>query len=70
MFAFGSETAWQWGIQMSRFRIVLAALVVFAIHSAPAWAEKRAALVIGNAAYVNSGALTNPVNDANDVAAA
>jgi uncharacterized caspase-like protein len=37
--------------------------------AAPAWAEKRAALVIGNAAYVNSGALANPVNDANDVAA-
>jgi uncharacterized caspase-like protein len=35
----------------------------------PAMAEKRVALVIGNGAYVSSGALSNPVNDARDVAA-
>ena len=31
--------------------------------------EKRVALVIGNAAYPGAGALKNPVNDANDIAA-
>src|SRR5215510_11543579 len=33
-------------------------------------AEKRVALIIGNAAYQNTPALSNPVNDAEDVAAA
>lgn len=32
--------------------------------------QKRLALVIGNGAYVNASPLENPVNDANDVAAA
>lgn len=32
--------------------------------------EKRVALVIGNSEYANAGRLTNPVNDAKDVAAA
>jgi uncharacterized caspase-like protein len=36
---------------------------------APANAEKRVALVIGNAAYPGAGALKNPANDANDIAA-
>jgi uncharacterized caspase-like protein len=35
-----------------------------------AQAEKRVALVIGNAAYQNTPALGNPVNDADDMAAA
>ena len=35
----------------------------------PAMADaKRVALVIGNSAYVNTGSLSNPVNDANIVA--
>jgi uncharacterized caspase-like protein len=37
---------------------------------APAAAQKRVALIVGNAAYVNAGALANPANDANDMAAA
>jgi hypothetical protein len=37
---------------------------------APAAAEKRVALVVGNGAYQNAPALPNPRNDAQDVAAA
>ena len=51
-------------------RTALTALLTVLVCISPALAEKRAALIIGNAAYVNSPALTNPVNDANDVAAA
>lgn len=36
--------------------------------AAPAKAEKRLALIIGNAAYAGTGALRNPVNDARDMA--
>ncbi len=36
----------------------------------PAAAQKRVALIIGNAAYVHAGALANPANDAGDMAAA
>src|SRR5262249_33598582 len=35
-----------------------------------AFAEKRVALVIGNAAYPGTATLANPINDAEDVAAA
>lgn len=35
-----------------------------------AHAEKRTALVIGNAKYAHAGALANPANDASDIAAA
>lgn len=35
-----------------------------------AWAERRVALVIGNSAYVNTSALANPANDAEDMAQA
>ncbi|MDT3380418.1 caspase family protein [Labrys neptuniae] len=38
--------------------------------SAPAWADKRIALVIGNSAYRNTVPLPNPRNDATDVAKA
>ena len=50
----------------------LLACVAFAavIASAPALAERRVALVIGNSAYKHAGELTNPVNDATDMAAA
>ncbi|MBZ0148885.1 MAG: SUMF1/EgtB/PvdO family nonheme iron enzyme [Pseudorhodoplanes sp.] len=43
------------------------AMVIFAIE---AHAEKRVALVIGNAAYQNTPALSNPVNDGEDLATA
>ncbi|TBW36587.1 hypothetical protein EYW49_13385 [Siculibacillus lacustris] len=43
----------------------LALLVAFA---GPAFAERRVALVIGNSTYKNVVALTNPKNDAEDVA--
>ncbi|MDZ4843214.1 MAG: caspase domain-containing protein [Hyphomicrobium aestuarii] len=38
-----------------------------AVFSLPALAEKRVALVIGNAAYVAASPLANPVNDATDI---
>ena len=40
------------------------------IAASAAQAEKRVALVIGNAAYQNTPALPNPINDAEDMAAA
>src|SRR5688572_29008269 len=43
--------------------------VIFACLAFPALAEKRVALVIGNAAYKHAPALTNPKNDAEGVAA-
>ncbi len=47
----------------------LFAVCVIAIQPAGA-AEKRIALVIGNATYANAAPLTNPANDAQDMAAA
>jgi uncharacterized caspase-like protein len=41
-----------------------------ACFAAPAWAEKRVALVIGNGAYRSVPALDNPINDAADMAMA
>jgi uncharacterized caspase-like protein len=50
---------------------VLATVAVMALMSiAPAFADKRVALVIGNGAYRNAARLPNPPNDAQDVAAA
>src|SRR5271166_412686 len=46
------------------------ALAVYGLALFPAAAEKRVALVIGNAAYTHANALTNPVNDAADIAKA
>jgi uncharacterized caspase-like protein len=43
--------------------------MIFALD-APANAETRVALVIGNAAYQNTAALANPEHDAEDMAAA
>ena len=48
---------------------VIAALIV-GIVTAPAFADNRVALVIGNGAYKNAPRLPNPPNDAADVAAA
>jgi uncharacterized caspase-like protein len=53
-------------------RQALAALVavMLGIGTAPSFADNRVALVIGNGAYQHSPRLTNPTNDAADVAAA
>jgi hypothetical protein len=48
------------------FAFCLASLVLMSMD---ARAEKRVALIIGNGAYKNVQALTNPTNDATDVAA-
>jgi uncharacterized caspase-like protein len=45
-------------------------LVALLLMLAPAKAEKRVALVVGNTHYEHSPTLSNPVNDANDIAAA
>jgi uncharacterized caspase-like protein len=55
---------------MSRILAVIAFLVASLSLPAGAGAQKRVALVIGNAAYINSAALANPVNDAADMAKA
>ena len=46
------------------------ALFFLILLAAPALAEKRVALVIGNSAYVHAPALPNPKNDAEALAAA
>lgn len=46
------------------------ALVLCCFFVTAAFAEKRVALVIGNAKYLYAGELANPVNDASDMAAA
>src|SRR5262249_51365316 len=53
-------------------RALKACLVMLLLASAShtSIAEKRVALVIGNGAYVNTTPLTNPRNDAEDMAAA
>ncbi len=48
-------------------RLALFLIALFLLTS-PGMAQKRVALVIGNAAYTNAGALENPANDANDMA--
>jgi hypothetical protein len=45
------------------------AIALTLLLALPAAAQKRAALVVGNSAYVNANALLNPANDAGDVAA-
>jgi uncharacterized caspase-like protein len=50
--------------------LVFAVLALKFLSAFPALAEKRVALVIGNAAYVNETRLANPEKDARDVAAA
>jgi uncharacterized caspase-like protein len=49
--------------------LLAAMCAVFGGLSTPAQAEKRVALVIGNSAYQDTGKLTNPTNDASDMAA-
>jgi uncharacterized caspase-like protein len=55
---------------MPWFRWFILGLLLQALAVSPAAAAKRVALVIGNAAYQQAGALTNPVNDAADMAKA
>jgi len=54
---------------LQMLRLVLASLFLV-FGPAAALAQKRVALVIGNSAYQHTPALTNPVNDARDMAAA
>src|SRR5271165_6839469 len=55
---------------MLYLRLVIAAALLQVIAVLPAAAEKRVALVIGNGAYQKAPELTNPKNDAEDMAAA
>ena len=58
------------GILMGTFFRVCLALLACWLGYGPARAETRVALVIGNGAYANKAVLPNPINDAEDVAAA
>lgn len=53
---------------MGRCFVTFLAWAFLLIGLAPADAERRVALVIGNGAYLNATKLTNPTNDAADVA--
>lgn len=55
---------------MRLLTLLLAALTSIVAGLAPAMAETRVALVIGNGAYRNTTTLANPLNDARDVSAA
>jgi uncharacterized caspase-like protein len=50
--------------------LCLGGLIAAVTLAAPAVAERRVALVIGNAAYTHAPALANPANDASDMAEA
>jgi uncharacterized caspase-like protein len=56
---------------MARLLTLFVSMAFLAVVTvAPALADKRVALVVGNAAYKNAGELTNPKNDATDMSAA
>jgi hypothetical protein len=55
---------------MPRPHRLLAPILVYLVLVLSAAAEKRVALVVGNSAYAHANALTNPVNDAGDMAKA
>jgi uncharacterized caspase-like protein len=55
---------------MPWFRWLVLGLMLQPLAATPSAAAKRVALVVGNAAYQQAGALTNPVNDAADMAKA
>lgn len=57
-------------VAIGRLAGALLLLAAAVLGAAPAMAETRVALVIGNAAYRSFGPLANPANDARDVAAA
>ena len=48
---------------------IIAASLAFGLMIAPAFGERRVALVVGNSQYDHASALSNPSNDADDVAA-
>jgi uncharacterized caspase-like protein len=56
--------------RLSLLLLFLLAQICLLAQLSPSYADKRIALVIGNAHYKNTPALANPVNDANDVAQA
>ncbi|MGQ0455965.1 MAG: caspase family protein [Hyphomicrobium sp.] len=56
-------------IELHPIRRLIACVVGILSLVTPATAEKRVALIIGNAAYAHAGALANPANDAKDMAA-
>jgi hypothetical protein len=49
--------------------IWITSIFLFLLAAVPALAERRVALVIGNATYKNTAPLVNPTNDASDLAA-
>ncbi len=55
---------------MFRIRYCFAVVAACGAFAAPASAEKRLALIIGNSAYTSASRLANPANDAADMAAA
>jgi formylglycine-generating enzyme required for sulfatase activity len=55
---------------MALFRALIGIAIIFLCGPAGAISEKRVALVIGNSAYENAGALANPLRDAKAVAQA
>jgi uncharacterized caspase-like protein len=55
-------------LALKRLVAMLCGVVALLAVSAPAAAEKRVALVIGNSAYQHTAALKNPSNDATDIA--
>ena len=55
---------------MRLFAAFACAVTLICFGALPGHAEKRVALVIGNGAYQNTAALSNPVNDADDMAVA
>lgn len=56
--------------QRAAARLVVGLAVLLSALTAPAHAEKRVALVIGNAAYTEAGRLANALNDARGIGAA
>ena len=54
---------------LPRLAIFFALVAAMALSAVEAHAEKRVALVIGNATYAHTAALRNPRNDASDIAA-
>jgi uncharacterized caspase-like protein len=58
------------GVCLSAIAACLAGGIVAVALAQPAAAQKRVALIIGNAAYAHAGQLANPANDAADMAAA
>jgi uncharacterized caspase-like protein len=55
---------------LSAIALCASGMLAAMLLAGPAAAEKRVALVIGNSAYVHTAQLLNPVNDANEMAAA